>query len=56
MFKKEELQIIYDALCYYSNKQELKYDKETSDDVDYLIGKTLSIMGIDIYPPNNQEG
>lgn len=55
MFNKEELQTVYDALCYYSKKQELKYDKEVSDSVDYLIGKTLSIMGIDIYPPNNQE-
>jgi hypothetical protein len=56
MFEKEELNTIYNALCYYSNKQELKYDKEESDKVDYLIAKTLSAMGVDIYPPNNQEG
>ena len=49
MFDKEELQTIYDALCYYAKK-------EDAEDVDYLIGKVLSIMGIDIYPPNNQEG
>ena len=44
MFNKEEIQTIYDALCYYSSKQELKYDKEVLDNVDCLIGKILSIM------------
>ena len=47
MFNKQEIQTIYDALCYYSRKQELMYDKEVSDNVDCLIGKTLSIMETD---------
>jgi len=56
MFDKKELNTIYNALCCYSNTQELKYDKEESDKVDYLISKTLSALGVDIYPLNNQEG
>ena len=44
MFKKDEIQTIYNALSYYSQKQELKYDKEVSDNVDYLIGKVLELL------------
>lgn len=49
MFKKDEIQTIYNALSYYSKKEELKYNKEVSDNVTYLIGKVLEILEEESY-------